>query len=166
MRIVLSILFCLAASLTACGGSGGGGEGPVVGDEQERELASNDDENAIAKGKQTFGVAGNLWKPAGEEGASGAGRPVIILSPQFGKRFKSCEVRGRDGSVIPLDCNDRVPWSHNPYSCFANGGRQHWRCPCNCGDIAEVKVVCRDDNQEVTFSAAGPAIGAVCERHG
>lgn len=121
---------------------------------------------ATTRGSETFGVAGNLWKPRSEEGSSSAGLLVVLLGAQHTGRFDTCEVRKRDGSIAQLDCNDRVSWTHTPFSCVANGGREHWRADFPCEEAAEARVVCRNFSEEVSFAAPGAAIGAVCARHG
>lgn len=116
--------------------------------------------------RQYFGENGNLWKPKSDEGSSSAGLLVVLLGSQFTGRFDSCELKLADGSTVALDCNDRVEWSHTPFSCIANGGREHWRSPILCSLAAEVKVTCRNFTEEVIFRARGAAIDSVCGRHG
>ena len=113
-----------------------------------------------------FGENGNLWKPAAEEKSSTAGLLVVLLSSEYTGRFDSCEVQRTDGSIEQLDCNDRVPWSHEPFSCVANGGREHWRATIRCDQAAQAKVVCRNFSEEITIQAPGAAVNAVCDRHG
>ena len=119
--------------------------------------------NPLVDGVQIFGNGGNLWKPIGDGGgANYFGNPVALFDPMFTSRFDSCEVTLKNGSTFDLRCIDDAPWTMIPFSCFANGNRQHFRSAFSCEEIAEIKVVCKDACQTVTFQAAGDA----CERVG
>lgn len=135
-------------------------------DEENNIIDDPETENPIAKSTETFGVDGNLWKPRGDETASGAGNLVVLFSSKFRRAFDSCEVPLRSGGTAQLRCVDDQPWTEIPYSCFTNGNRQTWRANFKCSDAAQVRVVCRDPNQEVTFTVPEAQRGAVCSRFG
>ena len=172
MKKQFQFLLILSLSLTVgCGGGSGDGEGSEFTDAvQEEGLEAPIDANPIALATEQFGSEGNLWKPSGDDHAAGAGQLVVLLSGKYKTRFDTCEVRKRSGEIAQLTCIDDQPWTHNPYSCFANpdasGERQHWRANFECQDAAEVKVVCRDQNQEVTFTVAEEKRRSVCSRFG
>lgn len=122
-------------------------------------------DNPIAKSTETFGVDGNLWKPKGDPHGSSAGNLVVLLSSKFRREFSSCEVPLKSGGMGKLVC-PKTAFSDIPYSCFTNGNRQTWRANFKCSDAAQVKVVCRDPNQEVTFTVPEGQRGWVCNRFG
>ncbi len=154
---LMSLSFLIALSFSACGSSSGGGEESTDGGTNSLELI---------KSTQLFGQRGNLWKPRAEPKSSTAGLLVVLLGAEHTDRFDTCGIETIDGEFTLLDCNDRVPWSHEPFSCVANGNREHWRALFTCDQAAQVRVVCRNATEEVTFEAPGPAISAVCSRHG
>lgn len=158
---IITILFFSLCSLCviSCGSSGGGGEG---GETAFTEAATS----TRTKIKQFFGQNGNLWKPEAEPKSSTAGLLVVLLGREHTNRFNRCRIEKVDGSVADLDCNDRVEWSHVPFSCVANGGREHWRALFTCEDAALVRVICTNPTEELTVEAAGVGLGAVCSRHG
>lgn len=164
--ICLSVSICFLGSLLGCGDSGGGDSES----DSFLESAPLDSEakavNPIASSVQYFGQGGNLYKPVSDEHASGGGNVVVLLDRQFTERFDTCEIPLVSGEMAHLECVDYVPWSHTPYSCFANGDRQHWRASFRCGSVAEIRVVCRDENQEVTFTVPEEQRGWVCTRFG
>ncbi|WKZ57091.1 MAG: hypothetical protein QY326_00070 [Bdellovibrionota bacterium] len=166
MKQKLSLLILLTSAIVfgfaGCGSSGGddSDDGAAGGNEQLPES------NPIAQRSETFGVDGNLWKPAGDDHGAGAGNLVVLLSSRYTKRFDTCELQRTNGQIAQLTCIDNVPWTHTPYSCFANGDRQHWRADFKCSEAAEVKVTCRDANQEVTFTVDASQRGSVCNRFG
>jgi len=121
--------------------------------------------NLVAS-EQTFGQNGNLWKPSGDDHGAGGGNLVVLLSSQFTTQFDSCDVRLNTGEVAPLVCINNQPWTHTPYSCFSNGNRQTWRANFKCSSAAEVKVVCRDIQQEVIFTVDESIRNQICSRHG
>lgn len=162
MRKASIFLILGVLALSSCGGSSGGGSDTSNVAAQVQSVETQ----AIKTTKQFFGENGNLWKPAAEEKSSTAGLLVVLLGPEHTGRFDSCEIERTNGEFEQLDCNDRVPWSHEPYSCVANGGREHWRATFRCDQSAQVRIVCSNFSEEVTFEARGPAILAVCDRHG
>jgi hypothetical protein len=160
---------CLAsvvAILAACGGSSGG-DGSSVEVDNDPALGSNPN---VRVATENFGVDGNLWKPSGDDHGSSPGAVVVIIGPRYQKQFDSCEVKLRDGTTKQLTCVNNVPWTHTPYSCFANpsngGERQHWRSFTSCHDMAEVKATCYLDGQEFVFQAPEGQVGSVCTRFG
>lgn len=162
------VLMCIL-TLGACGGdvSLGANADEEQSDSSSSGTSSNSDSSiSVSIRTEYFGEKGNLWKPEADEGSANAGLLVVLLAPEFTDRFDSCEVPLIDGTMGALDCNDRVEWSHTPYSCVANGGREHWRANFRCEDTALVRVVCRSTAEEVTFEAPGVGISAVCSRHG
>lgn len=161
MRVVFIALAVSALCLTSCHSSSGGSDTTTT-----EASTPNTESQTIKTGKQYFGERGNLWKPAAEEKSSTAGLLVALLGAEHTGRFDSCEIKKADGTTAQLDCNDRVPWSHEPYSCVANGGREHWRATFKCSEAARVKITCRNFSEEVTFEARGAAINSVCDRHG
>ena len=161
MKTILSLFsICALCFFTACGSSGSDSDS----DSEPQSVATN--EQLIAQLSDIFGVDGNLWKPKAEEGSSTSGLLVVLLSAKYTNRFDSCELEKIDGSIEYLDCNDRVEWSHEPFSCVANGGREHWRSLSTCDQAAQVRVVCRNATEVLTVEATGPAITSVCDRHG
>ena len=148
---LLSLIF-----ITSCGGGGGGS------DSEDSDLSPT---NPITS-TQFFGENGNLYKPRSDDHASGAGNLVILLSPQFTTRFDTCEIKKNDGTVASLLCIDDQDWTQIPFSCFSNGGRQTWRATFPCNEAGEVRVVCRDLLQEVTFTVPDTSLGQVCGRFG
>ena len=159
--------------LANCGSGSGGGEEiaelieetPAAEAVEETTTAEPSEPNPIVS-TQFFGESGNLYKPKADETASGAGNMVVLLSAQFTEQFDSCEVRKTDGTVAQLFCNNTVPWTQIPFSCFSNGNRQTWRANFPCGEVAEVLITCRSFNQEVVFTVPEAARGAVCSRFG
>jgi len=121
--------------------------------------------NVISK-TQFFGQEGNLYKPKGDPLASGAGNMVVLLSSKFTTQFDSCEIKKKSGETAQLTCLNSVPWTQTPFSCFSNGNRQTWRANFKCSDVAEIKVVCQDSMQEVTFTLENEAARTnVCGRY-
>lgn len=105
---------------------------------------------------------GTLWKPVAEGGgASFAHNPVFLAKSSYKKRFDSCEVTLKSGEKHQLTCIDDQSWTHTPYSCFANGDRQHWRFKHKCNKIKNVKIVCKLDCKTIIFEAKGKT----CDRH-
>lgn len=158
MKIVNTALIALSLIvLSSCGGGGGGGG------TEETTTPTTPQRTQVT---QFFGQNGNLWKPEAEPKSSTAGLLVVLLGPEHTDRFDNCRVEKIDGSVEDLDCNDRVEWSHIPFSCVANGGREHWRALFKCEEAAVARVICTNATEEYTFEAAGAGLGAVCARHG
>lgn len=161
--IKISILFLTLLSvclLNACSHGGGGddtGDGPAAG---IPEIG-----NPIVQ-TQIFGENGNLYKPRSAEDSAGTGNLVVLLSPQFTTQFDSCEIRKSNGEIGQLICINDQPWTHVPFSCFSNGNRQTWRANFRCDEVAEVKVTCRDFQQEVIFAAPAGQTGSLCTRFG
>lgn len=116
---------------------------------------------------QTIGSNGNLYKPVAEGGGPAySGNPVFLASSIFTTRFDTCSIKDKSGKEINLTCIDNQPWTGIPYSCFANGNRQHWRFPINCKNVGKVQVTCRDRCQEVKFSVSKSDKDKTCERFG
>ena len=149
IKIFITLLFSITR--VACGCSGGGGE-------ESEPLPSN----PIATSQENFGENGNLYKPRSAEDSAGGGNLVVLLSPKFNVQFDSCEIVKRDGQVSPLICINDQPWTHVPFSCFSNGGRQTWRASFPCEEANKVLVVCRDFTQEVTFTFPEALRGQIC----
>ena len=158
---ILSLSLVLALSLSACGGSSDGGD--AAGGEGDSVSPAIP---LLSMGDETFGRDGNLWKPRSEESDSGGGNLVVLLTSRYTTRFDTCQVRMNDGTTADLFCNDQVPWTEIPFSCFSNGNRQTWRANFRCESAAEVRVVCRDANQEITFEAPEGGLGSICNRFG
>lgn len=153
-RLIL-ILLLLTPSITACGGSS---NDEVIVEEVTPEPT-------IAKSTQMFGQSGNLWKPAGDSHGGSPGSLVVLLSSQFTKQFDNCEVQTTDGQTAQLLCINDQEWTQIPFSCFTNGNRQTWRANFKCSNAAQVRVVCRDTTQEVTFTVDEARRNQVCSRH-
>jgi hypothetical protein len=158
--LLLATSSALIVSLAACGSSGSDDA------DQQTVPESAVGEPSIVRTTEFFGNSGNLYKPAGEEGGSGAGLVVILLGPHHTEQFDSCEIKKSDGTVAQLDCNNRVPWTHQPYSCFANGNRQHWRADFSCWDVGDVKVTCKKPGIETVFTVPDEVRAGVCSRWG
>lgn len=157
---VFRILLTLASLVfISCGGGGGGGDEPIA------EL-SETDLNPVAVSTEYFGSDGNLYKPVADAISSGAGNLVVLFSAKYSKQFERCETRLKDGSIAQLTCINNQPWTHIPYSCFANGNRQTWRANFTCWDVAEVSVTCYDFNQEITFTVPDEQKSQICSRFG
>lgn len=158
IKILLASILLTAAGCADGGGDSTTGDGvPLAGDPAPT--------NPIAS-RQFFGEGGNLYKPVSDGHSSTPGNLVVLLSAQFTTQFDSCEARKNTGEVEQLICINDQPWTHVPYSCFSNGGRQTWRASFKCHEMAEVKVVCRDANQEVTFTVPDAQLGQICTRFG
>jgi hypothetical protein len=147
--------------MSGCGGGSSSGETTL----EDSSLSEEIPMNPIVV-SQEFGVDGNLYKPRSDENASGEGNLVVLLSSRFTTQFDSCEIQKRSGELAQLFCLNSVPWTDVPYSCFSNGGRQTWRATFKCDEVAQVKVVCRDANQEVTFTVPDANKGNICTRFG
>lgn len=105
---------------------------------------------------------GTLWKPVAEGGgAKFAHNPVFLAKASFKKQFDSCKVILKSGEKHQLTCIDDQSWTHTPYSCFANGDRQHWRFAYSCKKIKSVKIVCKLNCKTIIFKAKGKT----CDRH-
>jgi hypothetical protein len=154
------LIFAAAATLCACGGDGGDDE--IITDGETPQPTPN----PIASSTQFFGQGGNLWKPRGDPHGGSPGNLVVLLSSQFTKAFDTCEVKLNTGEIAQLICIDDQPWTQTPFSCFTNGNRQTWRAPFGCSSAGEVKVTCRDPNQEVIFTVPDANLGSVCQRFG
>lgn len=155
MKSITQIFFILLAIiLTSCASDG------------HDKIVIEEEANPIARSVQFFGQGGNLWKPVGDDHGAGAGNLVVLLDASFTKRFDSCEIVLNTGETRQLTCIDTVEWTHTPYSCFANGNRQHWRADFKCSSARAVEVVCRDFNQEITFTVPDEQKGHLCSRFG
>lgn len=188
---LISLIFCVsliisALDLTACGSSSTeditfpGGEteadssAGVNSDpesSEDDELVPSDEATATPEpnpvvATEYFGEDGNLYKPESDPEGSGQGNLVILLSSKFTEQFDSCEIKLSSGEVAQLICIDDQPWTETPYSCFSNGGRQTWRANFKCSAVAEIKVSCFEDKQEVIFTVSEAERRSVCNRFG
>ena len=165
-RAALLFGILLSLSLTACGGGSGGGGGDSA---QEVASAIADEliaEDTTRRATEIFGQNGNLYKPSGDETAAGAGNMVFLANPAYTEQFDNCEIQDTSGATVQLICINNQPWTMIPFSCFSNGNRQTWRAPFGCGEVAQVRIVCRRPGLEVTFQAPPGLEGAVCSRLG
>ncbi len=163
LRFKSLLTIALSFSIIACGSSS---DVNLSGEENESEGSTpTPAEEQIETRTEYFGEKGNLWKPRADENSSTSGLLVVLLSSEYTDVFDSCAVPLLDGTFGALDCNDRVEWSHHPFSCVANEGREHWRAYFTCDKAAMVQVICRNATQRVTFEAKGAGISATCSRH-
>lgn len=173
-----SILLKASVLTLAMAGFIGCGDGGSNSTDTEDDLGSSDvidggTTNSVTEEvviRDVFGRDGNLWKPSGDEHGSSPGAVVMIFSPKYGKEFDKCEFKTKGGGVRRATCINNVPWTHKPYSCFANpshgGDRQHWRTFTSCYDLAEVYASCTLGNKKYIFTAPGGQGAAVCTRFG
>ncbi len=175
--LFIAILSFTIISLTACGSGsddnsfadGNNSNNGESGNESGSEGTGNSDQSNtgdITFAREIFGNDGNLWKPKSEEADAGGGNLVVLLNSRYTTRFDTCEVLRSTGEISQLDCNDRAPWTEEPFSCFSNGRRQTWRASFRCQSAAEIRVICRSSTQEVTFTVDDNNLGRVCERFG
>ena len=115
---------------------------------------------------QFFGEGGNLYKPSSDPHGAGQGNMVVLLDASFTEEFDSCEIKLNTGETRQLTCINDQPWTQIPFSCFSNGNRQTWRADFKCGSVAEVKVTCREEKQEVIFTVPEAQRGNICTRFG
>lgn len=167
-------LFIISLTLIACGSSSDNSDtfGTPSTDTPSADVA-DPVADPVAGGKtftDNFGSEGNLWKPAGDAHASGAGNLVIVIAGKYSTQFDSCSVKKADGTTAELTCVNNVPWTHHPFSCFANpiGGldRQHWRANFECGSAASVEAICHLGLDTYVFQAPDGRFGEVCTRFG
>lgn len=118
-------------------------------------------ENPVATGVENFkdGAGKNLWKPVSDT----TGNLVVVLHAKYKKEFSGgCFVERKDGKQEKLFCG-------GVYKCFGNpdsiGERLHMRSNIKCNQAKEVKVVCREAKQEVTFTVDEKLRSQVCVRH-
>ena len=140
--------------LNGCDSSGGG-----------EDLFIPEIENPIVV-TEFFGQEGNLYKPTSDDHGAGQGNLVFLASAKFARQFESCSIKKSDGSTAALLCINDQPWTQIPFSCFSNGNRQTWRASFGCAEAGEVKVTCKDLNQEVVFTVPEEQRGFVCNRFG
>lgn len=160
MRFVgLAVVAAFSLMFASCGSSGGGGE-------EESTEAVVLEETITKAFEEYFGVEGNLWKPRSDDHSSSPGNLVVLLSSKYTTRFDTCEIPLNDGTTAQLLCIDTESWTHTPYSCFSNGGRQTWRASFGCSKAARIEVVCRDSDKEVVFTVPFGQEGRICERFG
>ena len=113
-------------------------------------------ENPISSG-EIFGTGGNLWKPISDT----SGNMVVVFDKKFVKKFsKGCRAFLKNGKTDELFCNDTT------HKCFGNGDRLHMRGNQKCEKYAEVKVICEEEKQSVTFTAPPGQLKNVCRRFG
>lgn len=115
---------------------------------------------------EIFGRDGNLYKPFSDDHGAGGGNLVVLMSSRYTKRFETCEIPLKDGTTAQLTCIDNQPWTHTPYSCFANGDRQHWRASFRCSSVAQIRVRCRLAGKTYIFTVDEGSRGNVCTRYG
>ena len=164
--VVLMSLF-----LFSCGGSSNssGSEDEVFAEESGTEEVVAEESGLETESVvqiEYFGQDGNLYKPVSDETASGGGNMVVLLSSKYTEQFDSCEVLLTNGEIAQLICINDQPWTQIPYSCFSNGNRQTWRASFNCNEVAEIKITCRDGEDEYIFTVPDNALGHVCTRFG
>ncbi len=147
--------------LSACGSSGG--DGSI--DDPFGETPVSEAPNLIVS-TQFFGENGNIYKPQSDDKGAGQGNMVVLFSASFTTQFESCSIRKSNGEIAPLLCINDQPWTQIPFSCFSNGNRQTWRANFSCNEVGEVKVTCKDMNQEVVFTVPESARSFVCTRFG
>lgn len=165
MRLLfLGTIFTLFCS--GCGDSGESDGGALFPDQDVEQVTGPTISDNPIKSTQFFGTNGNLWKPAGDDHGAGAGNLVVLLSAEFTEQFDSCEIVKNTGEISQLRCINDQPWTHIPYSCFSNGDRQTWRADFPCGEAAQVRVTCREEKQEVTFTVGDENLGNLCTRFG
>ena len=105
------------------------------------------------------GSGGNLWKPVSDTN----GNLVVIFSSKFKKEFSGgCTVTKKDGTKEKLYCGGAFKCFGNP---DAGGERLHMRSNIKCDKAKEVKVVCLEAKQEVTFTVDKKYLNQVCSRH-
>ena len=151
------ILLALLLLISACGGGSGD-------DGSNEEIVIDDPQ--VTTTIHAFGLDNNLWKPSADSEGSTPGNVVILINPAFTERFDSCEVPLHGGEVRQVTCVDYVEWTHIPYSCFGNGGRQTWRTDFKCHEVLEVKVTCYLRDQIHIFTVPDEVRYNVCSRFG
>ena len=144
----LNILFAgLVMLLIACADS----------DSNQVELVEIE-ENPVIERTEIFtdGPNGNLWKPVSENN----GNVVVLFNPTYRKVFEGgCALELRDGTFSPMFCG------FGGLNCFTNPNRLTMRSNVKCSNVKEVKVVCQDPEQIVTFTVAPEKLAQVCTRH-
>lgn len=117
--------------------------------------------NPIVTNPQYFedGAGGNLWKPVSDT----TGNLVLVFSSKFKVPFSGgCLVEKRDGKFEKLYCGGAFACYGNPDS---GGDRLHMRSNIKCAEAKEVKVVCTDVKQVLTFTVKKSAdLSKVCQR--
>lgn len=114
-------------------------------------------ENPIVTVAENFrdGANKNLWKPVSDT----SGNLVVVFDPKFKKEFsEGCTVERTDGKQEKLFCG-------GVYKCFGNPDRLTLRSTIKCNKAKEVKVVCREAKQTVTFTVEPKYRSKVCDRH-
>ena len=154
MKIVRTLvtLFALLSAcffLSSCGSSGGG-------DGESREAEEEVSENPIAMREENFldGPLGNLWKPVSENNEN----LVVLFNNSYRTLFsRGCSVELLDGTRAPLFCGGGL-------ECFTNPDRLTLRSNVKCSKVKEVKVVCEEEMQTVTFTVDPSLRARVCDR--
>lgn len=121
-------------------------------------------ENPIATGIEYFNDGnkiGNIWKPVSDT----SGNLVIVFNAKWKVNFSGgCFIERTDGKKEKLFCDD-----NGFYKCFGNpdknGPRLHLRSKIKCSQAKEVKVLCYEDKQTVTFTVIPEKLKDVCVRH-
>ncbi len=123
---------------------------PLVGcgssssDDDNGETEEAASENPIAMREENFldGPLGNLWKPVSENN----GNIVVLFRNTYRTLFsRGCTIELKDGTVAPLYCGGGL-------ECFTNPDRLTLRSSVKCSNAKEVKVVCEEEMQTVTFT--------------
>ncbi len=117
--------------------------------------------NPIAVKQENFrdGSGGNLWKPESDTN----GNLVLVLSSKYKKEFSGgCTVEKKDGTLEKLYCGGAFKCFGNPDS---GGERLHMRSNIKCNKAKEVKAVCKEAKQTVTFTVDKKYLNQVCVRH-
>ena len=115
--------------------------------------------NPIATGIENFkdGNYGNLWKPVSDT----TGNLVVVFDRKYRKKFsEGCFVERTDGKREEMFCDD-----NSFYKCFGNPDRLTMRTKIKCNQAKEVKVVCYEAQQSVTFTVDERIRHQVCVRH-
>jgi hypothetical protein len=113
--------------------------------------------NPVASGPQNFidGANGNLWKPVSENN----GNVVVLFEPKWTRLFsEGCYLTLKNGSRERLFCGGVL-------DCFTNPNRMTLRSNVRCSEVSEVRVVCEEAKQTVTFTVPQSLRGQVCTRH-
>jgi hypothetical protein len=104
----------------------------------------------------TDGPNGNLWKPVSENN----GNIVVLFNPSYRKVFEGgCSLELRDGTFSQMFCG------FGGLNCFTNPNRLTMRSNVKCSNVKEVKVVCQDIDQIVTFTVPDDKVLQTCTRH-
>ncbi len=131
-------------------------------DSDENNESSSDEvielEDTLIEKTELFtdGPNGNLWKPVSENN----GNVVVLFNPSYRKVFDGgCTLELNDGTFSPMYCG------FGGLDCFTNPNRLTMRSNVKCSNVKEVKVVCQDLDQIVTFTVTPDKLNQICTRH-